>query len=154
MSGSGRKALYLCTHSITSILRITPYSSVHSMSPCLHTCICVVPVAQPLFPVSRPLFPVPVSRQGYAVGPDRGNRSKGNSVNNTIHTDTIYDTTHDVTHNTTDDTTDDTHAMLQVQMILQAQAIYRHRRSTNTGNLQVQVIYRYRRSIGTGDLQT
>ena len=64
MSGSGRKALYLCTHRITSILRITPYSSVYSLSPCLHTCVCVVPVA-------RPLFPVPVSRQGYAVGPDR-----------------------------------------------------------------------------------
>ena len=79
MSGSGRKALYLCTHSITSILCITPYFSVHSMSPCLHTCICVVPVAEPL-------FPVPVPRQGYAVGPDRGNRGKGNSVNNTIHT--------------------------------------------------------------------
>ena len=79
MSGSGRKALYLCTHSITSILRITPYFSVHSMSQCLHTCICVVLIAQPL-------FPVPVSRQEYAVGPDRGNRAKGNSVNNTIHT--------------------------------------------------------------------
>ena len=79
MSSSGRKALYLCTYRITSILRITPYSSVYSLSQCLHTCVCVVPVA-------RPLFPIPVSRQGYAVGPDRGNRGKGNSVNNTIHT--------------------------------------------------------------------
>ena len=51
----------------------------------------------------------------------------------------------------TDDTTDDTHAMLQAQMILQAQAIYRLRRSTNTDDLQAQAIYRHRRSTDIGD---
>jgi hypothetical protein len=80
VSSSGHKALYLCTHRITIILHITPYSSVYSPSPCLYTCVYIVPVAR------RPLFPAPVSRQGYAVGLDRGNRGKGNSVNNTIHT--------------------------------------------------------------------
>jgi hypothetical protein len=83
VSGFGRKALYLCTHRITSFLRITPSSSVYSPSLCLHTCVYVVPV-------TRPLFPAPVSRQGYAVGLDRGNRGKGNSVNNTIHTVVLY----------------------------------------------------------------
>ena len=64
MSGSGRKALYLCTHRITSILRTVPYFSVYNLFLCLYACIYTILVVQPLFPVDWPDRTV-------GLGPDR-----------------------------------------------------------------------------------